>query len=161
MRPRLLCATVAAVFSSFVPATYGDTLQIVPTTTLSAETANNTSAADGFATQSNDNIAASNISKVPTQSLLYPGSTAPVYAHFMGWFGQTNHMNVGYTSSDPAVVQRQVSDAMSRGLTAFIEDWYGPKNTMPNNTMFALKSDSETRGGQFFFAVNYDGGALK
>src|SRR5438105_3145830 len=46
MRPRLLCATVAAVFSSLVPATYGDTLQIVPTTTLSAETANNTTGCD-------------------------------------------------------------------------------------------------------------------
>ena len=115
MRLRLLCATVAAVISSLVPATYGDTLQIVPTTTLAAETANNTGTADAFVTQTNGNIGASNISKVPTQSLLYPGSTAPVYAHFMAWFGQSNHMNVGYTSSDPAVVARQVSDALSRG----------------------------------------------
>ena len=160
MRPRLLCATVAAVFSSFVPATYGDTLQIVPTTTLSAETANNTSAAEGFATQSNGNIAASNISKVPTQSLLYPGATAPVYAHFMGWFGPSNHMNVGYTSSDPAQVARQVSDALSRSISVFMEDWYGPNNAMPNNTMLALKTESESRSGQFWFGVDYDGGAL-
>ena len=34
MRPRLLCATVAAVISSLVPATYGDTLQIVLESTL-------------------------------------------------------------------------------------------------------------------------------
>src|SRR5437899_6862397 len=120
MRSRLLCATVAAVFSSFVPATYGDTLQIIPTTTLAAETANNTSAADGFATQSNGNIAASNISKVPTQSLLYPGATAPVYAHFMGWFGPSNHMNVGYTSTAPAQVARQGSDPLGRSLRAFL-----------------------------------------
>src|SRR5438105_2640578 len=160
MRPRLLCATVAAVISSLVPATYGDTLQIVPTTTLSAEPANNTSAAEGFATQSNGNIAASNISKVPTQSLLYPGATAPVYAHFMGWFGQSNHLNVGYTSSDPAQVARQVSDALSRSITVFMEDWYGPNNAMPNNTLLALKTESESRSGQFWFGVGYDGGAL-
>ena len=53
MRLRLLCATVAAVISSLVPATYGDTLQIVPTTTLAAETANNTGTADAFVTQTN------------------------------------------------------------------------------------------------------------
>ena len=136
MRLRSFCAAVAAaVISSLVPATYGDTLQIVPTTTLAAETANNTSTADAFAAQANGNIGASNISKVSTQSLLYPGSTAPVYAHFMAWFGQSNHMNVGYTSSDPAVVARQVSDALSRGITVFVEDWYGANNAMPNNTL--------------------------
>ena len=79
MRLRSFCAAVAAaVISSLVPATYGDTLQIVPTTTLPAETANNTSTSDSFVTQTNGNIGASNISKVPTQSLVYPVSTAPV-----------------------------------------------------------------------------------
>src|SRR5438105_14762685 len=109
MRLRSLCATVAAVFSSLVPATYGDTLQIVRTTTLAAETANSTSTADTFAAQGNGNLGAGNISKVPTQSLLYPGATVPVYAHFIGWFGQSNHMNVVYASSVPAQVRDSVA----------------------------------------------------
>jgi PKD repeat protein len=133
---------------------------VVPTTTLAAETGNNTSAASTFTAQSNGNAGAGNISKVPSNTLLYPGSNTAIYAHFMGWFGQSNHMNVGYTSSDPVEVQAQVNDAISRGMAGFIEDWYGPNNAMPNNTLLALKSEAEARGGRFVFGIDYDGGAL-
>jgi hypothetical protein len=109
--------------------------------------------------QSAGNEAASNISKVDTRSLLYTGATTKIYAHFMGWFGQSNHMDVGYTSSDPNQVKRQVNDAMSRGISGFIEDWYGPNNSMPNATAFALKAEAESRNG-FVFAIMEDGGAL-
>src|ERR1041385_7155525 len=68
------------------------------TTTLTAETGNNTSTATSFTTQTNGNIGAANISKVSTRSLLYPGSTARIYAHFLPWFGFGDHMNVGYVS---------------------------------------------------------------
>jgi len=130
------------------------------TTTLAVETGNNTSAANSFAAQTNGNLGASNISKVPLNSLLYPGSNTLLWAHFMAWFGQSSHMNVGYTSNDPAQVHNQVTDAMSRGLSAFMEDWYGSNKTMENNTALALKAEAESRGGQFFFGLVYDGGAL-
>jgi hypothetical protein len=99
------------------------------------------------------------VSKVDTRSLLYSGATTKVYAHFMAWFGQSSHMDVGYTSSDPNQVKRQVTDAMSRGISGFIEDWYGPNNSMPNQTAFALKAEAESRNG-FVFAIMEDGGAL-
>ena len=69
-------------------------------------------------------------------------------------------MDIGYTSSDPNQVKRQVSDAMSRGISGFIEDWYGPNNSMPNATAFALKAEAESRSGGFQFAIMEDGGAL-
>ena len=78
----------------------------------------------------------------------------------MAWFGQSNHMDVGYTSSDPAQVKLQVSDALSRGISGFIEDWYGQNNAMPNATAFALKAEAESRNGDFVFAIMEDGGAL-
>src|SRR5215471_5757182 len=133
---------------------------LAPTTTLASETGNNTSAAGTFSAQSNGNAGAGNISKQPISSLLYPGSSTAIYAHFMGWFGQSSHMSVGYNSTDPAVVARQVNDAISRGMAGFFEDWYGPKNSWPNNTLFALKSEAEQHSG-FKFAIVYDGGALK
>jgi hypothetical protein len=102
----------------------------------------------------------SNVSKVDTRALLYPGATTKIYAHFMAWFGQSSHMDVGYTSSDPAQVKRQVSDALSRGISGFIEDWYGQNNAMPNATAFALKAEAESRNGDFVFAIMEDGGAL-
>jgi hypothetical protein len=154
-----LRAIIAAVFF-LVGTGFAGTIQ--PSTTLTAETSNNTSAVDSFPSQSNGNLAAGNVSKVPTRTLLYNGSTAAIYAHFMGWFGDGQHMDVGYTSSDPNQVSRQVSDALSRGISGFILDWYGnnPKEAVTNNTAWALKSEAESRNGAFVFAIDYDGGAL-
>lgn len=132
------------------------------TTTLTTETANNTSVGTAYP-QSTGNEAPSNVSKVDTRSLLYPGATTKIYAHFMAWFGNPNHMDIGYTSSDPNQVRRQVSDALSRGISGFIEDWYGPNHAsdlMSNDTAFALKAEAETRNGAFEFAMMADGGAL-
>jgi hypothetical protein len=106
------------------------------------------------------NESPANVSKVDTRTLLYPGATTKIYAHFMAWFGQSSHMNIGYTSSDPNQVKRQVTDAMSRGISGFIEDWYGQNNSMPNATAFALKAEAESRNGGFQFAIMEDGGAL-
>jgi len=100
------------------------------------------------------------VSKVDTRSLLYAGAATKIYAHFMAWFGDGSHLDIGYTSSDPNQVKRQVSDAMSRGISGFIEDWYGPNNSMPNATAFALKAEAESRNGGFQFAIMEDGGAL-
>ncbi len=136
-----------------------------PTTTLAAETGNNTSAAASFAAQSNGNIAGSNISKVPMRSLLYPGSTAKIYAHFVPWFGFGDHMVVGYTSNDVAQVQKQVGDMISRGFDGVVIDWYG-RGTLNHNFVYYdqatqdMMHEVEAHPG-FTFAVMEDVGALK
>ena len=110
------------------------TSYVVPTTTLTAQTANNTSSAGSFTTQTNGNRGAANVSKVDVHSLLYPGSTTKVYAHLMVWFGGSNHMNVGYSSTDPTQVKRQIDDMISRGIDGVIIDWYGPNNSKDQAT---------------------------
>jgi hypothetical protein len=134
---------------------------VTATTTLDAETSTNTSVATTYP-QTTGNEAPANVSKVDTRTLLYPGATTKIYAHFMAWFGDPKrpHLNIGYTSSDPNQVNRQVTDAMSRGISGFIEDWYGQNNTMPNDTAFVLKKEAESRNGGFQFAIMEDGGAL-
>jgi hypothetical protein len=135
------------------------------TTTLAAETGNNTSAAASFATQTNGNIAGANISKVPMRSLLYSGSTAKIYAHFVPWFGFGDHMVVGYTSNDVAQVQAQVTDMTSRGFDGVVIDWYG-RGTLNHNFVFYdqatqdMMHEAEAHPG-FTFAVMEDVGALK
>jgi hypothetical protein len=151
--------TAAAVIALALASVAG-TIKMQPTTTVAAEKANNTSAAITFTGQTNGNAGPGNVSKVATRTLLYSGSTTKIYAHFMGWFGQSNHMDVGYTSDDASQVKKQVTDALSRGLAGFILDWYGPNNIMPNSTAFTLKHEAESRGGQFVFGITYDGGAL-
>ncbi|MGC2696100.1 MAG: PKD domain-containing protein [Candidatus Angelobacter sp.] len=135
------------------------------TTTLTAETSNNTSAAGSFAAQTNGNIGATNISKVPTRSLLYPGSTAKIYAHLVPWFGFGDHMNVGYVSSDILQVQKQVNDMVSRGLDGAIIDWYGRGESSAHFASYdqatqAFMHQSELNPG-FNFAIMHDAGALK
>ncbi|MGZ7057316.1 MAG: hypothetical protein ACXVIO_08520, partial [Candidatus Angelobacter sp.] len=135
------------------------------TTTLAAETSNNTSTATSFAAQTNGNIAGANISKAPTRSLLYPGSTAKIYAHFVPWFGFGDHMNVGYVSSDTLQVQKQVNDMVSRGLDGAIIDWYGRGESSKHFASYDLATQafmhqSELHPG-FNFAIMHDAGALK
>ena len=151
--PVLACLafTVAAGAQSFT---------FTPNTTLTAESGNNTSAAGSFTAQTNGNAAPTNTSKLPTRNLLYSGSTTLIYAHFMPWFGQSNHMSVGYNSDDPGQVKKQVDDMMSRGIQGAVIDWYGPNKAVENGTTLLMKSEAESRGGQFVFAVMEDVGAL-
>jgi hypothetical protein len=146
------------------------TITVNATTTLSAETSNNTSAADSFAGQSNGNAAAGNVSKVSTRTLLYPGSTAKIYAHFMPWFGDKKHINPGYASNDSQQIKKQVNDMASRGLNGVIIDWYGagsddvgsandPGFSVFDHVTQLMMQEVEAHSG-FTFAVMYDDNAL-
>jgi hypothetical protein len=132
---------------------------IVPTTTLAFATANNTSTANGFSAQTNGNAAASNVSKVDIHSLLYPGATTKIYAHLLLWFGGSNHMNVGYSSTDAQQVHRQITDMISRGIDGVIIDWYGPNNSVDQATKLVM-TEAEAHPG-FRFAIMVDQGALQ
>jgi len=132
---------------------------VVPTTTLAAQTANNTSAADSFLAQSNGNAASGNVSKVDIHSLLYPGATTKVYAHLLLWFGGSNHMNVGYSSTDANQIHRQITDMISRGIDGVIVDWYGPNNSIDRATKLVM-TEAEAHPG-FTFAIMVDQGAIK
>src|SRR5579863_8189647 len=151
-----LCAAVLLSFASSV-CVAGDT--VVPTTTLASLTTNNTSAANSFIAQSNGNAGAGNISKVNVHSLLYTGANTKVYAHLMLWFGGSNHMNVGYSSTDPAQIHRQITDMISRGIQGVIIDWYGPNNSIDQATKLVM-AEAETHPG-FTFAIMVDQGALE
>ncbi len=132
---------------------------VVPTTTLAAQTANNTSAANTFTNQSNGNSAAGNISKVDVHSLLYSGADTKVYAHLLLWFGGTKHMNVGYNSDDAGQVHNQITDMISRGINGVIIDWYGPNNSIDDATKLVM-AEAETHPG-FTFAIMIDQGAIE
>src|ERR1700741_627060 len=132
---------------------------VVPTTTLAAQTANNTRAADSFLAQSNGNAAAGSVSKVDIHSLLYPGATTKVYAHLLLWFGGTSHISVGYSSTDAKQIHRQITDMISRGIDGVIVDGYGPNNSIDQATKLVM-TEAEAHPG-FTFAIMVDQGAIK
>src|SRR4051812_13582896 len=65
-------------------------VNLTPITTLTAETSNNTSAANNFGGWPDSNEAASNISKVDVHTLLYPGNTTKIFALAEPWFCLTS-----------------------------------------------------------------------
>ncbi len=132
---------------------------VVPTTTLAAQTTNNTSAPNSFSNQTNGNSGAANVSKVDLHSLLYSGADTKVLAHLLLWFGGSNHMNVGYNSDDAAQVHRQITDMIGRGINGVIIDWYGPNNSIDDATKLVM-SEAEAHPG-FTFAIMIDQGAIE
>jgi hypothetical protein len=136
-----------------------------PSTTLTAETENNTSAPDTFASARNGNIAPGNVSKVPIRTLLYSGSAAKAYAHLVPWFGFGDHIDVGYDSADVSQVQKQITDMISRGLDGVIIDWYGRGISKRHFFSYdqatqAIMHEAEQHSG-FTFSLMADIGALK
>jgi hypothetical protein len=132
---------------------------LTTTTTLQAETSNNSSAADSFVAQGNGNEGAANVSKQSVQQLLYSGSNARVMVSWLPWFGGSNHMDVGYHSDDPAQVHKQVEDMISRGIQGAIIDWFGPNVPIVSNASLLMQKEAEAHSG-FQFAIMEDSGAL-
>jgi hypothetical protein len=56
-----------------------------------------------------------------------PASPPKVLAVYMPWFGDHSHIDVGYSSQDPAVLRRQIHEARQRGISAFVVDWNGDR----------------------------------
>ncbi len=57
-----------------------------------------------------------------------PQAPAPfpkLLAVYMPWFGDHSHIDVGYSSQDPAVLRKQVQQARHMGISGFVVDWYG------------------------------------
>ena len=155
MHSRIIAVAIALLMTASLAA---QNLPINPTTTLAAETSNNTSAADSFAAQTNGNAGAGNVSKLDIHSLLYPGATTKVIAHFMPWWGDPKHIKVGYSSHDPAQIHRQIMDMISRGVDGTIIDWYGPAD-FTDQTAKLVMAEVEQHPG-FTFAIMVDKGAI-
>jgi hypothetical protein len=152
-------STVAVILLGISSLCAASSSYVVPTTTLAAQTSNNTSAANSFTNQSNGNKGAGNVSKVDVHSLLYSGATTKVYAHLLLWFGESKHMNIGYSSTDPVQIHNQITDMISRGIDGVVIDWYGPNNDIDQATQLVM-AEAETHPG-FTFAIMIDQGALE
>lgn len=113
----MLSAALAVASLAQIP------VNLTPTTTVAQQTQNNTSASG---TYSNPSVGTTigNVSKLPVGQLL-PGFHGKVYASVVLFWGSSKHINVGYSAADPAQVDRQIQDILSRGMNGAILDWYG------------------------------------
>lgn len=77
-----------------------------------------------------------------------------VLAIYQPWFGDPEHIKVGYSSQDRGVVERQVEQARSLGIESFVVDWYGPQKSFMDRAYAQMQDVAAEKG--FHVALLYD-----
>jgi hypothetical protein len=88
------------------------------------------------------------------QNLQAPNAWPKILAVYMPWFGDHVHMDVGYSSDNPAVLRRQIQQARHRGISAFVVDWYGTALPFSDHN-FALMQEAADEN-HFLVALLYN-----
>ncbi len=121
----------------------------------------NTSASHDFKGSSNGLLGGtSSISKIDVHTLLYPGSTTQVLAHYLPWWGpDPRGVDVGYRSDDPHQAFRTFADMRSRGIDGVIVDWYGEGHFVDTAWRASLPELAKFPG--MTFSIMIDSGSFK
>lgn len=82
------------------------------------------------------------------------GSAPQVLALYEAWFGHPHHINVGYSSHDPAEVKSQIRKAKSMGISGFVVDWYGDREPFIDQSYALMQSEAAKL--DFQIAMMYD-----
>jgi len=77
-----------------------------------------------------------------------------ILADYQPWFGDPDHMSVGYSTQDPAVLRKQVERAKQMGIYAFAVDWYGERRPFEDRSYALLQQVSAEQ--QFHICLMYD-----
>jgi hypothetical protein len=82
-----------------------------------------------------------------------PGSPK-ILADYQPWFGDPDHIDVGYSSQDPNVLRKQIENARKMGIYAFVVDWYGPRRRFLDRSTALLQRIASEQ--HFHIALMYD-----
>ena len=92
--------------------------------------------------------------RILPSNLRAPEGAPAVLAVYEPWFGQPDHLNVGYSSHDPAVIAKQIRQAQNLGISGFVVDWYGSGKTFIDQTYSLLQQTASQQN--FHTALMYD-----
>jgi hypothetical protein len=82
------------------------------------------------------------------------GSSPELIALYEAWFGHPRHISIGYSSQDPAVINRQIHQAQTMGISAFVVDWYGDREPFVDRSYSLIQAAAEKNS--FKVAMMYD-----
>jgi hypothetical protein len=82
-----------------------------------------------------------------------PGSPKAL-ADYQPWFGDPQHIDVGYNSQDPNVLRKQIESARNMGIYAFVVDWYGSRRPFLDRSTALLQRIASEQ--HFHVALMYD-----
>ncbi len=77
-----------------------------------------------------------------------------ILADYQPWFGDPDHIDVGYNSQDPNVLRKQIENARNMGIYAFVVDWYGPRRPFLDRSTTLLERIASEQ--HFHIALMYD-----
>jgi hypothetical protein len=83
-----------------------------------------------------------------------PALSPKLLAVYMPWFGDHTHIDVGYSSEDPAVLQKQIDQAKHMGISAFVVDWYGESRPYSDHNFALLQQTSSENHFQVALLYN-------
>ncbi len=81
-------------------------------------------------------------------------SSPKIIADYQPWFGTHDHINVGYSTQDPAVLKRQIQKAKDIGIYAFGVDWYGDRRPFEDRSYALLQQIASENN--FHVCLMYD-----
>jgi hypothetical protein len=82
------------------------------------------------------------------------GASPEVIAVYEGWFGETRHIAVGYSSHDEKEIRSQIHKAKAMGISAFVMDWYGDRDAYVDQTYALMQAAAEK--DKFHVAMMYE-----
>src|SRR5580700_10450440 len=75
-------------------------------------------------------------------------------AVYLPWFGQPGHINVGYSSQDRVVMEKQIDQAKQLGIAAFVVNWYGAHHDFEDKAYSLMQEVAHDKS--FQVALMYD-----
>jgi hypothetical protein len=83
-----------------------------------------------------------------------PQGNPMLLAVYQPWFGNGQHVDVGYSCHDPAVLRRQIARAKELNIGGFVVNWYGPRKEFEDQSFALLQQAAADTG--FKVAAQYD-----
>src|ERR1700756_1913373 len=80
--------------------------------------------------------------------------SARILADYQPWFGSPDHIKIGYSTLDPAVLRKQIQKAKEMGIYAFAVDWYGDRRPFEDHSYALLQQISAE--SNFHICLMYD-----
>jgi len=95
-----------------------------------------------------------NVHKAFQQEIPSTNPKTQMLAVYEPWFGHPQHINVGYSSHDPAVLRKQIDEAKVLGISGFVVDWYGSREPFIDQSYALLQQACAEK--KFQIAMMYD-----
>jgi len=92
--------------------------------------------------------------QVPRLKHKAAGPSPETIALYEAWFGHPKHISVGYSSHDPAEIKSQIVRAKAMGISAFVVDWYGDRESFIDRSYQLMQTIASNN--TFKVAMMYD-----